>query len=594
LDSAFIVAKGIILTVIAFGLMIFVHELGHFLAMKLIGVRIERFSFGMGPRLIGRTWGDTEYLISAIPIGGYVKPAGGDEGEESTGAPDEFYAKTPGQRALALAAGPIFSVLFGIPMLMGMYLVGIEIPTSRVSHVVVASPAWDAGLRYGDRVTRLDGQPIETFDDLRLAAIQTAPDTPVPMIVERNGKDVELRLIRGKGKQEIGVFCAFLTTRVHRVSDGTPAEAAGLQPDDLLVSIDGKPLRGWPDFRRRILANPGRTVQLGLLRGNEAITVAVAPEPTPRPDPGFSLHLPREIGVVRKGFPADGHLEVGDRIVNANQTPIERWWDIEDAVANGPQTATLTVERAGNTLTIELPRGEGLRLTDTLGIAPRATYVVADVHGQSEPPLQPGDEIVEVDGQDVATAIAEGMLYTPTDDIAGALARAKHIIAVRGEERLEVAITPGERAVGKLGVEQKPDSVYRKETLLGSFIPAVKKTGESAMLVYVIFRKLFSADLSANSVAGPVGILQITYMSAQRGWSDLFYLVGMITVNIGVLNLLPVPPLDGGRLLLLIYEKIRGRKPSRKFQEAVIMTGFVLLVGVILLATFNDFRRIFF
>jgi len=180
------------------------------------------------------------------------------------------------------------------------------------------------------------------------------------------------------------------------------------------------------------------------------------------------------------------------------------------------------------------------------------------------------------------------------DDTLTALAAAKTITVHRGERVIAVKITPGERQAGQIGIEREAASVFRRETITGSLVPALEKTAQAAMLVYVIFRKLFSADLSRDVVAGPLGILQFTYMAAQRGWSDLFHLVGMITVNIGVINLFPLPPLDGGRLVLLAYEKIRGRAPRRKVQEVVIMAGFMLLLGVILLATFNDVTRMFF
>ena len=164
MDSFFLTLRGIVLTVLAFGLMVFVHELGHFLAAKLIGVRVDRFSFGMGPKLAGRRWGATEYMVSAVPIGGYAKLAGGDEGEEATGAPDEYVSKPPGQRAMLLLAGPFFSVLFGVPLAMGMFLIGRQTELARVSHVMVGSPAWDAGVKYGDFIKSLDSQATKTFD----------------------------------------------------------------------------------------------------------------------------------------------------------------------------------------------------------------------------------------------------------------------------------------------------------------------------------------------------------------------------------------------------------------------------------------------
>ena len=592
MDSVLGVVRGLVLTVLAFGLIVFFHELGHFIAAKLIGVRVEKFSFGMGPRLIGRQWGQTEYMICAVPIGGYVKMAGGDEGEDAKGAPDEFVSKSPGQRAFVFVAGPAFSILLGVPMLMGMYIAGQEMPTARVSDVVLGSPAWDAGVKYGDRIRRLGEEPIETFNDLQLASICMAHDTASTMLVERGAKDVALTITRPRGSR-LGISCGFHITRIDRTMPDSPAAAVGLRRGDEFTTVDGKGVRGWLDFRRRILPNPGHELSIGIRRDGKAMTAKVKPAVITRPDPGFGIRLPREVGFVRKGFPAEGKIEVGDHIVQVNAQPVKGWWDVEDAVADGPAKVTLMVRRGDGTTTVELERGEGMRAADTLGIAPRPTYIVDAVHGASDPPLEAGDELVKAGGRDVAKGIIDGMLYQPLDDVLGVLADAGTLTMRRGDTEFQVKLMPGERVLGQIGVEQTVSMVVRKKTVAGSFVPALEKTGEAAMLVYVILRKMLDRDVKASSVAGPIGILQITYMSATRGWSDLFYLVGMITVNIGVLNLLPLPPLDGGRLVLVAYEKVRGRQPSRKFQEVVILAGVGLLVVVFVLATFNDVSRLF-
>jgi len=592
LGSVLVVVKGLVLTVLAFGLMVFAHELGHFLAAKLFGVRVDRFSFGLGPKLVGRKWGQTEYMISAVPVGGYVKMAGGDEGEESTGAPDEFVSKPPGRRALIIAAGPLFSVLFGVPMFLAMYVVGLHVPIAKVQEVIIGSPAWDAGVRYGDRITRLDDRPVHTFDELQLAAIQSTPDKPLPLLVERAGRQVALTIVRPKAS-ELGIFCSFQNTQVHRVVPDSPAEKAGLRRDDVILTVDGVMVRGWPDFRRRMLASAERQVTLGIERDGKPLSVNATPRARPSADPGFTIRLPSEVGIVRAGFPAEGRLEEGDRIVAVNGAEVTGWWDIEDAVAAGPPRVSLTLERAGEQTRVELDRGEGQRLTDTLGIAPRLAYVVDRVHGTTDPPVKAGDVVVKVGSQDLAAALREAGLYTPLDDVLPALAAAGRLTVRRGESEMEVGVTRHERSVGQLGIERTAATAVRKHSLLAAIGPAMRETAKAAQLVYVIIRKLASRDVKASAVAGPLGILQITYIHATRGWSDLFYLVGMITVNIGVLNLLPLPPLDGGRLVFLGYEKVRGRQPNRRIQEWVFLAGFALLLMVFVMATFNDVHRFF-
>jgi len=585
--------KGILLTILAFGLMVFIHELGHFLAAKLIGVRVERFSFGMPPKLIGRKWGDTEYVISALPIGGYVKLAGGDEGEEATGAPDEFVSKPPSQRALVLAAGPIFSILFGIPTAMGMLFIGRDIPFAKVSEVVIGGPAWKAGLHYGDRITRVAGQEVATFDELRQTAAETAPDDPFDIVVQRGQQKLTLSVRRPRGER-LGISCAFHSMQIAEVTEDSPAAAAGLQPGDVVVRVDGRRARGWMDFRRHLLANPDRTVRLDIERNGKPSTLEATLKTITRADPGFRVRLPLEIGFVRQGFPAQGKLEVGDRVVSVNGKFVDGWWDVEDAVAEGPETAAITVQRRGKPLTVELRRGAGLRAADTLGIVPRPTLIVASVHGEAEPPLRVGDEIVKVGRQDVAKAIAAYALYMPPDDLLMDLARAGSLTVRRGTTELTVELEPGKRFVGRLGVRPKAAAEFRQESFFGSIVPALKKTTSMGKFAFVILGKLLSGDVSIRDLTGPVGIVQHTYLSARRGWPDLFYLVHLLTVNIGVLNLLPIPPLDGGHLVLLGYEKVRGKEKSRRLREALLVAGLALVLLLILVVTFNDVWRLVF
>ena len=593
MDNALVVAKGIVLTILAFGLMVFVHELGHFLAAKLIRVRVDRFSFGFGPKLIGRTWGQTEYMICAVPLGGYVKLGGGDEGEQATGAPDEFVSKPPGQRTLVLVAGPLFSVLFGIPLAMGMFIVGRQTPASQVSHVAVGSPAWEAGVHVGDRIKAIGGRSVQSFEEVRQAVAETAYDASLPLTVERDGKDVTLRFTRPKGLP-LGVSCTFLETRIKETEPNTPAAVAGLRKGDRILAISGQRLRGWSHLRRLVLASPERPLDCLVEREGTTFALTITPKAIEQPDPGFTIRLPAEVGFVRKGFPADGKLQVGDRITAVNGKPVAGWWDIEDAVADGPATAALAVERGTEKLTLDLPRGDGRVLADTLGVAPKPAYEITSVHQELNPPLQIGDVIVKAGKTNLAEAIPEQAVYTPLDDTLTDLAGAREITVRRGEVDIVVKLAPTKRKVGQLGVVPTAVEMLQKTSILGSIVPALRRTADISTFAFRVIAKLFQRDVPLSDLMGPAGIVQVTYISATRGWADLFWLIHLITVNIGVFNLIPIPPLDGGRIVMLAYEKVRGKQPSRKVQEAIIMAGFVLVVLIFIVATFNDVRRMFF
>ncbi|MBM4031969.1 MAG: RIP metalloprotease RseP [Planctomycetes bacterium] len=649
MDSALTIARGIVLTVVAFGFMIFVHELGHFLASKLVGVRVDRFSFGFGWKLVGRKWGQTEYMISAIPLGGYVKLAGGDEGEEATGAPDEFVSKTPGQRLLVFVAGPLFSILFGIPLAMAMLIVGRETQTADVSYVAVGGPAWDAGVKQGDRITAIGSRPVESFEGLRQAIHECPFGVPIELVVERGGKELTLTVIRPRGRL-LGVLCPRVLPIVQRIEPDSPAASADIraadaranEAGDRIAAVNGKRLRGWFDFQRAVRASPGKPVALTLERAGRTLDLTVTPRAEKVPDPGFTIRLPAEVGFVRKGFPAEGELLAGDRIVAVNGRPVGDWWEVEDAASDGPANLVLTIERpqgkaivelspdearfaaslraaveklARKTLTVELARGDGLLLADTVGIAPVPAYEIASIHRQAEPPLQVGDRIVRVGNADLAKAIPERYVYTPIENVLSTLGsedREVRLTVVRRgpggpqltlsglvwslspiEAELQATVQPGTRQVGSLGIVATETEITRKESFFGSFVPALGRTLSISTFAFRVIISLFQGDVPASDLMGPVGIAQVTYISATRGWSDLFWLIHLITVNIGVFNLLPLPPLDGGRIVMLAYEKARGKRPSRKVQEAIILAGFGLVVAVFLLATFNDFIRLF-
>ncbi len=587
-------AKGIVLAAVGFGLMVVAHEFGHFLAAKLVGVRVERFSVGFGWKLWSRTWGETEYVLAALPVGGYVKMAGGDEGEEATGAPDEFISKTPGQRAVVLVAGPVFSILFGIPLAIAMFLVGREVPQAKVSHVVVESAAWKAGLKQGDTIVRVEGREVGNFDELREAVFKSSAEIAIPVVVEREGKTLDLTATLAL-QHGLGVQCQALTLELKEVTPESPAEQAGLQPGDVMVSANGTRLRSWQQFRSKILASPGQTMRLVVRRDGVDRMIEATPRVIKRGDPGFTIHLPNEVGYVREGFPAEGKLRVGDRIVAVNGRRVYRWWPIEEAVPLEAATVTFTVARDGGRREVEVNLEAGTWLADRAGIAPVAAFIVDTVHGEAEPPLRPGDRILEAGRGDVATAIRTDLLYRPLLDVLDWMSRAKTLRVQRGsEEPFEVALTPGTRRAGRLGVGPVSMVVFHQEGLGGAIAHAPKKTLDAGLLVYVVLRKLMTGGAKGSDIAGPLGIFQIMYASARRGWGYFFWLVHLLTVNIGLLNLLPIPPLDGGRLLMVGYEKVRGRRMSQKVQEAILIAGVVLVVMIFAFATFNDVRRIFF
>ena len=185
----------IIAAVAGLGVLIFVHELGHFLVAKYTGVGVERFSIGFGPRIIGRTYGETEYRLSVIPLGGYVKLSGENPDDESTGSvPNSFAAKSVWVRLAIIAAGPSFNFLMAIIIYSAIYIVGVPRTPAVVGNVSPESPAMQAGLVEGDKIVRINGRPIEFWLDMKRVVTKNAGRDLV-LLIEREGRRINLHVV---------------------------------------------------------------------------------------------------------------------------------------------------------------------------------------------------------------------------------------------------------------------------------------------------------------------------------------------------------------------------------------------------------------
>jgi regulator of sigma E protease len=269
--------------VLVLGFLIFAHESGHFMMAKLFRVRVLVFSFGFGKRLFGFRKGDTDYRVSLIPLGGYVRMAG-DNPEEATGAgaDDEFLSKPKWQRFLILFAGPAMNILIAIVFLMGLAMVGTEQLVTKpiIGEVMAGKAAARAGLQTGDRILRIGNEKINDFDDVRLIVSMNA-GTPLRVEYERAGQLRVATLTPERENSEFGpVGRAGITYMIEpvvgRVVKGSAAEKAGLQPGDRIVSANGKPIREMSDYAAAAREAASKPLAVDLLRGTQRLTLTLA------------------------------------------------------------------------------------------------------------------------------------------------------------------------------------------------------------------------------------------------------------------------------------------------------------------------------
>jgi regulator of sigma E protease len=418
---------------IVIGILVFVHEFGHFIMAKRAGVRVEKFSLGMGPKLVGYKKGDTEYVLSALPLGGYVKMAGENPDEEPTGAADEFQSKTVGQRALIAATGPLTNIVLAFLVMPLVFMVG-------------------------------------TYSE---------------------------------GPAKVGY-----------VESGSPAERAGFLAGDVIEEINGRSISDWTKALSLIAVNPGSDVKVIVDRNGEKKVFALRPETATELKIGMSgliPDMPAEIGKLKPGFPAEkAGVKVNDKIIAVDGKTVYHW----------NQFSSLVRESKGRTLQLTIER-EGKRLTTPI------------------------------------TPIADG---------------GRHVI----------------------GVEPVAHLVFKKYGFFESLKLGFDKTLEAIDLTFITLKNLVTFNLSIKTLGGPVMIAQMSGQAASAGLSSFLSLLAMISISLGILNLLPIPILDGGLILFLVIEAIRKKPLSRKTMEVAQSIGAGLLITLIAVVSYNDIVRMFF
>ncbi len=270
--------------VIVFGILVFVHEFGHFFMAKLVGIRVEVFSFGYGKRLFGIKKGDTDYRVSLIPMGGYVKLLGEGLFEPGRGvAPDDMMAKTRGQRLLVMAMGSIMNIVLAVVLVAVINGVGVPVPVYLDEKPVIGwidkdSPAAQAGLRIDDEILRINGRAVKTWSDVEIA-VGSRPDKTIRLDILRDGAPAEVEVrTESVGEYSFGYagFRAKTLTQVQAVLPGDPAEKAGLKSGDVIVSIDGMPVYSY-QFLETIRRSAGKALQFSVLRDGRTVSLTVTP-----------------------------------------------------------------------------------------------------------------------------------------------------------------------------------------------------------------------------------------------------------------------------------------------------------------------------
>jgi regulator of sigma E protease len=416
------------------GVLIFVHELGHFMMARRLGVRVLTFSLGFGPKILKFRRGDTEYCVSAIPLGGYVKMAGENPDDPRSGNPDEFLSKTKWERFQILIMGPAMNVALAVVVMALVFMQGADVPAYQdeppvIGAVLPASPAEGVGIRPGDRILTVAGDEVDTWEQFFMA-IGTRAGREVAITLLRDGGTESLTVVpNAQTRFEVGDIGVLpdVYPSVNSITD-EPARNAGLKPGDVIVAINGQRMVIGRQIIDAITRNGGRELDLVYRRGGEDHHVAITP--------------------VRRG---------------------DRWMI-------GIDIAEATKE------------------------------------------FQPG----------------------PVEAIA----------------------------------------------------LSVRRNIEFGGLIFKTLGGLFVGETSPRQLMGPVAIAQLSGEAAAANWTALFTLMASISLNLGLLNLLPIPVLDGGHIFIMALEGVARRDFSMAVKEKMFLAGFVLLMMLMVTVIYNDLTRI--
>ncbi|MDP6439591.1 MAG: RIP metalloprotease RseP [Candidatus Brocadiia bacterium] len=593
----------ILLAIAAVSVVIIVHEIGHLLMAKAVGVRVEVFSIGFWKKIVAFRRGDTEYRLSLVPFGGYIKMAGELVGEGS-GAPDEFSSKTPGQRALVFVAGVSANIVFALVAFIIAFTIGVPFEVAEIGELERGLPAWKAGLRVGDRIVQLDDLRDPDFEDvLRTVALGGKED--VHVIVERAAQEityaVEVEYDKRLGLRRLGfrVPVEPVITQLSEAGEGEtrwPAREAGLRLNDRVVAVDGKRVASAQQMMGLLGKVKGLDVELTVERKDGEYTFAVHAEPKRRLLIGISGDS-TIIKAVQNDGPAERMgLQKGDRIVRVGDRPVGSVIDLDEAIRARDGRVAMTVERNGDEFPIEGEVPDEQAVGELLfSVQFESSNKLAWVNAEGaawEAGMRPGDVIVAINDEEVES----------WEDVLRENGRngseARTVRWLRGGKKFAKSVTPRpviEEGGLDLGLAfTRPKMRTRRYSIAESVGVGLRKTVGEVKGVFVMLRSIGKGQVSPRNVGSIGSIAVVTYRAAKYGPGKLLYWAAMLSTIIAVVNILPIPVLDGGHLAFVAMEKMRGRPVSERVMLVSQYAGLSLLVAVMAYALRNDVLRFFF
>jgi regulator of sigma E protease len=591
------------------GFLLFIHELGHFLAARACGVRVEVFALGMGPRLFGFKRNGTDYRIAAFPIGGYVKMAGDDL--SGSGANDELYSKPPWQRFFIFSGGILMNFLFALIMIPVLFRIGVPMQPPVVGQISQGSPAWQAGILEGDRLSNLNGRTLHSFSDFASSVALSDVDEILKLQVDRGGEShLELKLQAQynevSGMPTVGVNRAITAA----VIPDSVATRAGLLATDQLLSINGVSL-DQPGATRLLLTEAiiqGQDLELTFLRDGLTASMILQAEQI---ESGSRAQLGvfearNQVRELRPGH--DTGLEIGDLVLSAGEQAVRSVEVIQAAALGLGQIPELTVQRGAAILKLQ-PQMSGSEFASMVWLdsEPGTLRITVRPDGPAAAAgLMNGDQIMRAGSNaEILDSFADlrNMLArvqeqyqsaNPDADTASASPMdAFPLMVLREGKTLDIAVIPGTSPSWDFGLAfQYRTEILQEKSAFKAISTGLAQAKSMVRDAFLSFERIVTGRISTKNLGGIITISRTTHSVATVGFVPLLFFLCMISIHLGVLNLLPIPALDGGHLLFLLVESIRGKPVSERVQIWFNLGGFVLIMGLVIFVTFLDIKRL--
>jgi len=613
----------VVLVVLGIGLVIFVHELGHFMAARWCGARVEVFSLGFGPRLFGWKRGDTLFQVAAVPLGGFVKVAGEYHDGTTPKEPGTLSALNVPQRFLYYSGGVIMNVLFALVALPLVMFAGMPVFQPVVGSPDPGSPAWRAGIPAQSRVLSIGGEEIRNFQQL-VTTIAVNGKKPIELVVDPPGPEerrtfrLEPQYEEDSGVYRLGLPRGFDPDLRLAVRPNTPAAEAGLTDEDRFVRVVGEP----------DVLSPERQLSRALSMRDPMTLEVLGPDGAPRQvelTPTIEEIDARRIGIrapqnrvraVRNDGVASAlvgalGVEPDDLLLTIGGRSTYRVRDVEDALASvaGAPEVTLEVLRGDDAVELATPLPTGfdpVRLLEDVALTTHedTNLVVVEPGSSAERAgLQHGDRILNVDGSTVATwdeLLELVRAATQADralDLVVARAPAGATLAdiARGgpSENVQVSLRGAQVTMPDFGVGLAGATTILKASDFGEAIAmGTYMTRQSLVDVWQQLKKMiFSDEISTKNLGGIISISVISYSTASQGMAKFFFFLALLSINLAIINLLPIPILDGGHLLFLLIEAVKGSPVSERTFGYSQVVGLVMIMSLMVYVTYQDIVR---